>query len=339
MVAEGATARNAADEAWLSDEYGLRGLVQEQLERVQDWVTDASPSVSVPPLREAVETSSDTRYLLITAGDVPDEPTPPRTSPLERPSASRRGPCRPPATPPASTPIPQAWEATCDRLPHRGPRSPRRRPDVNAAATTGAPMTTIVQPTATTPTPVRAGPGTLTTGYWLAGVIAVIGLVSGVALGSPATGTRQRDIDTFDRVTVPGAMTVQLDEADGRVVYFEGDDNVRFNDLTIVVTTRRHGRRRQPVRGRDDLRDPRRHAGTRRRHLQRQPGRDVRGRGQRRRHRATRRRRQRRAPGTARRSHRARGRRTALIAGFVLWLTTFINRQNPRTAVEPEENR
>jgi dienelactone hydrolase len=74
VVAEGATARNAADEAWLSDQYGLRGLVQQQLERLQDWVTDALTSASVPTsMRAAVETSTDTRYLLITGGDRPDE--------------------------------------------------------------------------------------------------------------------------------------------------------------------------------------------------------------------------------------------------------------------------
>jgi dienelactone hydrolase len=74
VVAEGATARNAADEAWLADEYGLRGSAQEVLERVQDGVTDLLTSASVPiSSRAAVETSDDTRYLLITAGDVPDE--------------------------------------------------------------------------------------------------------------------------------------------------------------------------------------------------------------------------------------------------------------------------
>ena len=41
VVAEGATARSAADEAWLSDQFGVRGLMQEQLERLQDGVTDA----------------------------------------------------------------------------------------------------------------------------------------------------------------------------------------------------------------------------------------------------------------------------------------------------------
>jgi uncharacterized protein len=74
VVAEGATARNAADEAWLSDEFGVRGLVQQQLERLQDVVTEALTNASVPTsMREAVETSGDTRYLLITAGKVADE--------------------------------------------------------------------------------------------------------------------------------------------------------------------------------------------------------------------------------------------------------------------------
>ena len=74
VVAEGATARNAADEAWLSDRFGVRGLVQEQLERLQDMATDALTHASVPTsMRDAVETSRDTRYLLITAGTVADE--------------------------------------------------------------------------------------------------------------------------------------------------------------------------------------------------------------------------------------------------------------------------
>jgi uncharacterized protein len=74
VVAEGATARTAADEAWLSDRYGARGAVQEQLERVQDWVSDILTDASVPTsLRGAVAASGRTRYLLITAGNEPDE--------------------------------------------------------------------------------------------------------------------------------------------------------------------------------------------------------------------------------------------------------------------------
>jgi fermentation-respiration switch protein FrsA (DUF1100 family) len=74
VVAEGATARSAADEAWLSDEYGLRGAFQEQLEKLQDLVTDRLTSATVPESsHDAVRTSGDVRYLLIAAGTVPEE--------------------------------------------------------------------------------------------------------------------------------------------------------------------------------------------------------------------------------------------------------------------------
>jgi dienelactone hydrolase len=74
VVAEGATARRASDEAWLSDRYGVRGAVQELLERVQDGVTDVLTEASPPmSMRAAVEASGSTRFLLITAGDEPDE--------------------------------------------------------------------------------------------------------------------------------------------------------------------------------------------------------------------------------------------------------------------------
>jgi hypothetical protein len=73
VVAEGATARRAADKSWLSDAYGVRGAVQEQIERLQygltDLLTDADPPTV---LREAVR-RSDAAVLLITAGKVPDE--------------------------------------------------------------------------------------------------------------------------------------------------------------------------------------------------------------------------------------------------------------------------
>jgi len=73
VVAEGATGRTAADAAWLSDEFGLRGAFQEQIERLQDRVTDVLTSASVPTsLRAAVE-AGGARYLMITAGDVTDE--------------------------------------------------------------------------------------------------------------------------------------------------------------------------------------------------------------------------------------------------------------------------
>lgn len=74
VVAEGATNRNAADHAWLSDRYGFRGAVQEQLQKVQDAFTDVLTSASVPSgLRAAIESASRTPFLLITAGTVAKE--------------------------------------------------------------------------------------------------------------------------------------------------------------------------------------------------------------------------------------------------------------------------
>jgi dienelactone hydrolase len=74
VVAEGATGRRAADKAWYSDAYGWRGWLQEWFETVQygvvDLLTEASPPIA---LRTAVERAADTRFLLITAGEVADE--------------------------------------------------------------------------------------------------------------------------------------------------------------------------------------------------------------------------------------------------------------------------
>ncbi len=74
VVAEGATARQAADKAWLSDVYGWRGWLQEQVEKAQYGVTDYLSEASPPtPLRSAVDQAGRTRFLMITAGDVADE--------------------------------------------------------------------------------------------------------------------------------------------------------------------------------------------------------------------------------------------------------------------------
>lgn len=74
VVAEGATARQPADKAWLSDVYGWRGWLQEQVEKVQYGITDYLTEASAPTaLRSAVARSPGTRFLLITAGNVDDE--------------------------------------------------------------------------------------------------------------------------------------------------------------------------------------------------------------------------------------------------------------------------
>jgi uncharacterized protein len=74
VVAEGATARCAADEAWLSDRYGVRGWITEQLEVAQDWATAALTDADVPTsMHDAVDASGETHFLLIAAEHEPDE--------------------------------------------------------------------------------------------------------------------------------------------------------------------------------------------------------------------------------------------------------------------------
>lgn len=74
VVAEGATNRVADDKRWLSDEYGVRGWLQERVEwftfGLTDLLTDADPPT---PLREAAAAIAPRPVLLIAGGDLPDE--------------------------------------------------------------------------------------------------------------------------------------------------------------------------------------------------------------------------------------------------------------------------
>lgn len=74
VVAEGATNRVASDLSWLSDEYGLRGYVQEGLNHVTDALTNVlTPAAPPRTLRSAVRAGAPRPVLLITAGRVADE--------------------------------------------------------------------------------------------------------------------------------------------------------------------------------------------------------------------------------------------------------------------------
>ncbi len=74
VVAEGATIRVAGDRAWLSDQFGWRGAVQEWLESVTTWFADRFTSADPPiTLRQAVDRARPRPVLLITAGGVADE--------------------------------------------------------------------------------------------------------------------------------------------------------------------------------------------------------------------------------------------------------------------------
>lgn len=77
VVAEGATSRVAADKAYL-DVYGVRGEVQQRIDAATFWLTGLLTAAPEPrSLRESVSRAAarpdPTRFLLITAGKVPDE--------------------------------------------------------------------------------------------------------------------------------------------------------------------------------------------------------------------------------------------------------------------------
>lgn len=75
VVAEGATGRVAADRAWLDDEYGLRGWLQQRIDGLTFGLTDLLTSASPPrSLRAAVAATAPRPVLLIAAGDVESEP-------------------------------------------------------------------------------------------------------------------------------------------------------------------------------------------------------------------------------------------------------------------------
>lgn len=74
VVAEGATGRTRADKAWLSDEYGAAGTVQEMIDRLTYALVELFTDAPAPTaLRDAVSTPPARPILLIAAGEVPDE--------------------------------------------------------------------------------------------------------------------------------------------------------------------------------------------------------------------------------------------------------------------------
>jgi dienelactone hydrolase len=73
VVAEGATARTADDKDWYSEAFGIRGSVQEVLERAQYGLTDLLTAAGPPTSLRSAVAGSEARFLLIAAGDVPEE--------------------------------------------------------------------------------------------------------------------------------------------------------------------------------------------------------------------------------------------------------------------------
>jgi hypothetical protein len=81
------------------------------------------------------------------------------------------------------------------------------------------------------PAPIRRQPSTI--GYWVAAIVAVLGLTAALVWGAVGTGNALDQIDTFDRVAVPGQMTVSVTDPGTQVVYYEGPAvQARYADPT-----------------------------------------------------------------------------------------------------------
>ena len=65
--------------------------------------------------------------------------------------------------------------------------------------------------------------------------VALVGLAAGVVLGITSYQDSQQRIDTFARMSVPGSVTMQVDEPGQQVVYYEGDQSVGLDDMVVSV--------------------------------------------------------------------------------------------------------
>ena len=74
VVAEGATGRVAGDLGWLSEHYGIRGVVQEAVSRLMYTLTDVLTAAAPPTtLRSAAAAAAPRPVLLVAAGKVEEE--------------------------------------------------------------------------------------------------------------------------------------------------------------------------------------------------------------------------------------------------------------------------
>src|SRR4029453_16250008 len=70
------------------------------------------------------------------------------------------------------------------------------------------------------PAPIRQQPSTI--GYWIAAIVAVLGLTAALVWGAVGTSNALDQVDTFDRVAVPGQVAVSVTDPGTLVAYYEG---------------------------------------------------------------------------------------------------------------------
>jgi hypothetical protein len=83
--------------------------------------------------------------------------------------------------------------------------------------------------------PLQARKRPSTAGYWVAAIVAVLGLTAALVWGAVGTSTTQDQVDGFDRLAVPGATTVTVTNPGTMVVYHESAAEVaRYAEPTAT---------------------------------------------------------------------------------------------------------
>jgi hypothetical protein len=83
------------------------------------------------------------------------------------------------------------------------------------------------------PTPIRKQPSS--GWYWVAGILAVLGLTAALVWGAVGTISALDEVDSFERTTVPGAVTVPVTDPGTMVVYYENPaEFARYADPTAT---------------------------------------------------------------------------------------------------------
>lgn len=97
-------------------------------------------------------------------------------------------------------------------------------------------MRTDTQPTIAPSPPPRTHDRSSRSWFWPGIGVAAIGLIVGLAIGVTSFQNSQQQVADFARSSVPGIVTLQVDEPGRQVVYYEGDLSVGLEDLVVDIT-------------------------------------------------------------------------------------------------------
>jgi hypothetical protein len=71
--------------------------------------------------------------------------------------------------------------------------------------------------------------------YWVAGIVAVLGLTAAFVWGAVGTINALNRVDSFDRTAIPGAMTASVTDPGTMAVYYESPAELaRYADPTAT---------------------------------------------------------------------------------------------------------